>query len=72
MNFQRHLEHKTLGYTRFSKHPPKGNATIHETSEKVGKQTVSSISLNESETNLNDNANANADTNSSSNSNRNK
>ena len=72
MNFQRHLEHKTLGYTRFSKHSPKCNATTHETSEKVGKQTVSSISLKESETNINDNANANADTNSSSNSNRNK
>ena len=72
MNFQKHWGHKTLGYTRFFNHPPKGNATTHETSEKVGKQTASSISLNESETNLNGNANANADTNSSSNSNRNK
>ena len=66
------MEHKTLGYTRFSRHSPKCNATTHETSEKVGKQTVSSISLKESETHVNDNINANADTNSSSNSNRNK
>ena len=72
MNFKRHLEHKTLGYTRFSKHSPKCNATTHEAWEKIGKQAVSSISWKEPETNINDNTTANADANSSGNSNRNK
>ena len=63
---------QSFGIYMFFQIFPKCYATTHEASEKVGKQTVSSISLNESETNLNGNANANADTNSSSNCNRNK